>query len=378
MASYLKVTNITTPDGNNSVTFDRPLAGDGNALVGISPRNFIINGNMSQHPDGDIADFNGTEYVCAFWQALANQNGVVASSQDSSVVPTVAQSNVNSKYSLKLDVTTADTSITAGQYYGLRYHITGSDFALLHQQQVTLAFWVYATKTGTYCCSFQNSATDRSYPVEYTVSSSNTWEYKTITLTLDTSGTWLFTEADKGLTIHWMLASGSTFHGTNATWQAGKYYGTSNQVNALDSTSNNFYLSQVGLYLGGSAPTFTSPPIATVKNQVEYYVERLNYDAVSGERIQHGMSASTTVGRFIIYATDKRATPTCTSSAGDTFTMTDGSTNQTGTGTPTFTVGKNNVEIAVTRASGTWTTPVHLDLRRDSTDTTYIMFDARH
>ena len=53
MASTIKVTNINTPDGTGSITADRPLAGDGNALVGISPRNFILDGDFTQFPEGN-------------------------------------------------------------------------------------------------------------------------------------------------------------------------------------------------------------------------------------------------------------------------------------------------------------------------------------
>ena len=347
--SGASLTNLDARDLENALP-----AISGASLTGIDggdKRNFIINGNMSQHPDGDTTDFNGSEYVCALWQAWANQDGQINASQDSSVVPTVAQSDVSSAYSLKLDVTTADASIAAGHYYGLRYHITGSDFALLHQQQVTLAFWVYATKTGTYCCSFQNSASDRSYPVEYTVSSSNTWEYKTITLTLDSSGTWLDTEADKGMTIFWMLSVGSTFHGTNASWQAGTKYGTSSQVNAVDSTSNFFYLSQVGLYLGSSAPTFTSPPISTVKGQIEYYVEVRDHS--DGDYMFSGQARSSSEARGRLkFNTRKRTVPTLTWKTGSPQALTATTTAQTGTGNSFSSNNEEGAFVYITGGSG--------------------------
>ncbi len=354
---------------------------DATKLTG-EKRNFIIDGDFTQWPAGTSIScpINTNTYGGGLWRLMSSNSAAVVSVVRGTDVPTVAQSTHQSAYSLDIDYTTADASLGTHDILGVDYVVTGSDYAHLHGgQQVTLAFWIKATITGTSCVYFINSGHNRSYVAEFTISSSDTWEYKTITFTTDNTGTWLFTEADVGLRLGFAISHiGATYHATNETWTGGgQRHSTSNQVNHASSTSNIFRVSQVGLYLG-NAPTFSSESVATVKDQVEYYVERLNYDAVSGERVQHGMSANTTSGRFLIYASNKRRAPTCTSSAGDTFTMTDGSTNETGTGTPTFVAGRNNLEINVARASGTWTTPVHLDLRRDGTDTTWIMFDARH
>ena len=172
--------------------------------------------------------------------------------------------------------TGTDASIAASQHLSLRYYITGNDFTALNEQEVTISFWAKtaANNSGdTYCGYFVNSANNRSYVWEFTPTS--TWTQFTKTLTLDTSGTWLFTEADIGMTFGITLVSGSTFHGTADTWEGAQDFATSSISNFLASTSNEFYHSQVQLTLGSTAPTFTSPPIATVRKQVEYYVETL-------------------------------------------------------------------------------------------------------
>lgn len=217
--------------------------------------NYIMNGNFDiwQRGTSFTALANGS-YGPDRWLVLHSSDAVcdVLRSAD---VPAMASTVTGGTYSAQVDVTTADASIAAGQYYLLSQRIEGLVYQNIHSKQVTLNFWVYATKTGTYCVSFQNSATNRSYVAEYTVSSTNTWEKKTVTLTLDTSGTWLYTNGI-GLRVSFAIACGSTFQTTAGAWAAGNYFATSSQVNGLDSTSNNFKLSQVQLELGDQATPF--------------------------------------------------------------------------------------------------------------------------
>ena len=46
-----------------------------------------------------------------------------------------------------------------------------------------------------------------------------------------------------GLQVKWALATGTNYQGVADTWNSAQDTGTSNQVNACDSTSNNFFLS---------------------------------------------------------------------------------------------------------------------------------------
>ena len=106
---------------------------------------------------------------------------------------------------MSIDVTTAESAVASGDFQVIEYKVTGSDYAHLHQQQVTLSFWHKHTKTGTFCGYFMNSAENRSYVYEYTQSSGDRLEQHTETLTLDTSGTWLLTEADIGLKLYFTI-----------------------------------------------------------------------------------------------------------------------------------------------------------------------------
>jgi hypothetical protein len=116
-----------------------------------------------------------------------------------------------------------------------------------------------------HCVGLANSATsDRSYVKEYTITTANTWEYKTITVSggLITSGTWDWTNGI-GLRLRFTLAAGTTFHTTADAWQTGDFFATANQVNVMDNTSNDFFLTGVQLEPGPVATPFEQRPIGT-------------------------------------------------------------------------------------------------------------------
>jgi hypothetical protein len=297
------------------------------APAGGDKRNFIIDGDFTQWPEGTtIANTEG--YGPALFQASVGGGTPAALNmiEETTVLPTFAQSGHQSASCLKLDVTTALASIAAGDQAAMRHYITGTDYKNLHQREATLAFWVRSPKTGTHAVAFFNNAANRSYVATYTVSSADTWEYITITLTFDTTGTWEFTEDKIGVYVVFTLLTGTTRHASAAnTWEAGEFIGVAGIVNVLDNTANNFYISQVGLYLGSTAPTFTSPPIATVKDQVEFYVETsYDSDVATGTATNNssygglgvvgsGLTPATTADvRVAIPMRTKRDTPTIT------------------------------------------------------------------
>ena len=218
-------------------------------------RNLIINGamNIAQRGTSFASAGNGVYHLDRFlWYDTGA--GVVTISQDTDTP------NGNFKYSMKHDVTTADSSIAAGDLYCTLQHIEGLNSAKLgwgssDAKTITVSFWVKSPKTGIHCIGFQNNAQDRTRVEEYTVSSANTWEHKSITVPGDTSGTWL-TTTGLGIRICWTLAAGSTFQKAAGSWGAGNVYASPNQVNCMDNTSNNFYITGLQLEEGSAVTDF--------------------------------------------------------------------------------------------------------------------------
>lgn len=252
-------------------------------------QNPIINGTFEvwQRNTTFVAAANGA-YTADRWAWLVS-GAAVATINRSTNVPTVAQAGVAFNYSLEVDITTADASIAAGDNASINYYMEGSTWRHFAQRQLTISFWVMSTKTGTHCVSLRNAGSDRSYVAEYTVSVTNTWEYKTVTVLASPSApggpSWNYT-IGIGIVINFTLATGSTFQTTAGAWQTGNFIGTSNQVNCLDSTSNFFRLAGVKMELGANAT-----PLDVISFDQEYtrclryYQKSFNYTTAPATNI---------------------------------------------------------------------------------------------
>ena len=282
--------------------------------LGFGMRNRIINGAMT------IAQYGTTTTL-----VTGNSNGFAAdrfrgfnigTGACSIIQATNAPSSIYGFInSLQIDVTTADTSIAAGELYMIRQVIEGLNITDLawgtaNAKTITLSFWVSSPKTGTHFVAFKNSAQDRAYAASYTISVADTWEFKTITVAGDQSGTWLTTNGT-GIQVCWNLAVGSTFQTATANvWAAGDVYATSAQVNVMDSTANNFYITGVQLEKGSTATSFDYRPYTTELLLCQRYFWRTTggYGIPS---IGSGFNISSTNARVHVQnLTRMRSTPT--------------------------------------------------------------------
>lgn len=224
-------------------------------------RNRIINGDMriDQRNAGAAVNGNGgtqTFPVDRFYSQIYNTTGNTTG-QQSSVAP------ADFTNSLKISVQTADSSLgsTDAVWYG--QNIEGYNVADLNlgsatnARSFTLSFWVYSNVTGTYCICIKNSAENRAYVAEYTINASTTWEKKSITISGDTTGTWLTTNGT-GMKVWFALMAGSSYQTTPNVWSAGTggVFATSNQVNLLSSLSNYWQVTGVQLEVGSVATPF--------------------------------------------------------------------------------------------------------------------------
>jgi len=243
-------------------------------------RNRVIGGDFTTNPFQAGSSFaaaaTGT-YVADMFRIDFSTAGVVTVTQTADA-PTAAGAGVYSTKCLHIDCTTAESSIVAGDYFILSTYIEGLNsasfgFGQSGERYVTLSFWVKTTKTGIYCVSIRNSAANRSQVREYTVNAADTWEFKEVSFPVDTSGTWLY-DTGIGIRVSWCLLSGSTYQTTKNEWAAGDYVATSGQVNALDSTSNNFKIQLVQLEDGQASTTFEVTPADIVVAKCQRYYEK--------------------------------------------------------------------------------------------------------
>jgi hypothetical protein len=186
----------------------------------------------------------------------------------------------------------------------------------------SLGFWVKANRTGTYSGAVRNGAGNRSYPFSFTVNSSGTWEYKTVTIPGDTTGTWA-KDNTAGMWIAISMAQGSNYTGTANTWAASYLLGVTGTINGVAATSDYFQLTGVVLIPGSIAPSaaqsvnFIRPFDEELILCQRYYEKSYNYGTVPGASTSIGATGFAITGLvsganpqswMVYYKTKKRAT----------------------------------------------------------------------
>lgn len=257
--------------GGDKITFeDGSTVGSGWAGF----KNRIINGGMViDQRGGTISVSTGTAtYGVDRWSGQGTSSAGVFSIRQSSNYP------AGFTQSLYVTVGTADASLAATDLYAIQQRIEGYNVADLgwgtaDAKTVTLSFWVRSSLTGTFGGSITNSAFNRSYPFSYTISSANTWEQKSITISGDTTGTWL-TDNGVGMRVYWGLGIGSNYLGTAGSWAGAGYISATGSTNVMSSTSNDFYITGVQLEKGSQATSFEYRPYGTELALCQRYFEQ--------------------------------------------------------------------------------------------------------
>jgi hypothetical protein len=286
-------------------------------------KNRIINGAMvidQRNAGASVAVTGNVIFPVDRFDCIGQTADGVFTAQQSTTAPN------GFKNSLVCTVTTADSSIGSTQFYLIRHQIEGlncSDigWGTANAQTVTLSFWVRSSLTGTFGGAVRNSAQDRSYPFSYTINAANTWEQKSVTITGDTSGTWL-TDNGIGIRLDWSLGDGSSRLGAAGAWAGANYTGATGQVNLIGTNGATFYITGVQLEKGSTATSFDYRPIGTELQLCQrYYEKSYNIDVVAGAVSQAGginnyvqLNTSISTGGNLMgrFAVSKRATPTVT------------------------------------------------------------------
>ena len=176
-----------------------------NITNNLSNRNKIVNGSMICSQRG--SSFTSDGYSLDHFERQQSSDGAFTVTQSTTSPDGFAKS-------LKVDVTTADTSLSAAQYAQIKTKIEAQDlqdlaFGTSAAKTVVLSFYVRSNKTGNYAFAIMQS--DNSFKMasfQYTINSADTWERKTITIAGDTSGV-INDDTGDGFILQWALAAGS-------------------------------------------------------------------------------------------------------------------------------------------------------------------------
>ena len=230
----------------------------GGAGGGMSFRNRLINGNMAidQRYAGTATANTINSYVIDRWAGYQSTFGKIVVQQNAgSVTPPVGFANY-------LGATSQSSySVLSSDYYVFLQPIEGYNFADLNwgtanAKTVTLSFWVYSSLTGTFGGSLKNGANNYCYPFSYTISSSNTWTYITITIAGPTSGTWIGATNGQAVSVNFGMGVGSSYSASAGSWQSGNYLGATGAVSVVGTSGATFYITGVQFEVGSAATPF--------------------------------------------------------------------------------------------------------------------------
>jgi hypothetical protein len=255
---YLSTTTQTIATGQGTVGWNQ-LNTDTQQDLGISFKNRIINGNMvidQRNAGASVTPTTNLTYTLDRWSAVLTAASKFSVQQNAgSVTPPVGFTNY-------LGITsTSAYSVASGDIFQIRqpiegYNIADLGFGSANAKTVTLSFWVRSSLTGTFGGCINNGAGNRNYLFTYTISAANTWEYKTVTIAGDTSGTWLTTNGS-GLEVRFGLGAGSTYSGTAGSWTSSAVYQPTGATSVVGTNGATLFVTGVQLEVGTQATTFT-------------------------------------------------------------------------------------------------------------------------
>ena len=286
----------------------------------INFRNIIINGDMSIAQRGTSSTNVSTGYHTVDRFQLTRGAGALNVSQE-----TDAPTGQGFAKSFKVIDTSgsspgaSDTNIFLQRIEGqnLQYLKKGTSSA----ESLTLSFWIKAKVTGTYIVELYDSDNTRQISKTYTVSSSETWEKKTITFAGDTTGT-LDNDNAVSLALQFWFTAGSNFtSGTlNTSWNSATNANRAvGLTNALASANDYVQITGVQLEAGTTASDFEFlPHDVNLERCQRYFWKSYEIGDAPGSApklnsvIARYLDATTSYGAVQVPYVNLRASPTKT------------------------------------------------------------------
>jgi len=254
------------------------LAGSADA-GGITGKNVLVNGSMAVSQRGTSSTGQGASDLFLVDRFHLNTNGnsagrftVTQASDGPSGIPN----------SLKLDCTTADTSIAASERFFIEQRLEGQDcqrFAkgTSNAQPITVSFYVKGNATATYVVGIFDSDNSRQIGAQFSVTTD--WNRVSVTFPADTGGSALDDDNAESLSLRFYLHAGSTYTGgtLQTTWDAtvnNEQVG-SGTTSFFDSTSRTFFLTGVQMELGEQATPFEHRSFADELERCKRYFQQI-------------------------------------------------------------------------------------------------------
>ena len=320
------------PSGNVAISNSFSISGQFVTPYSGMMKNRIINGDMridQRFAGAANTGVTGTnQYVTDRWLCRTMIAGRTRFQQNNTNGPGQSATQIATGFSnyFGANVVSSNTSYSAGDQYYILQCIEGSNIQDLNwgssvASPATLSFWVYSSIAGTHAGCFTNANANRSYPFTYTINTANTWQYQTITVPGDTTGSW-FSNNGIGMYVIYNLGTGTTHRSSSGnSWQSSFYMSVTNAVNVQDSANGSFYLTGVQLEKGSQATAFDFRHFTTELQLCQrYYQKTYEIGTIPGSVTSTSYFVGTTImessttswGAVHRFPVEMRATPTNT------------------------------------------------------------------
>jgi hypothetical protein len=246
-------------------------------------RNRIINGAMvidQRNAGAAVSAVNGG-YTLDRWTTTSYDGS--AQSSKFTVQQNAGSVTPPTGFRSYLGITSnAATSVSSNGIYAISQAIEGFNMADLmwgtaSASPITISFWVRSSLTGTFGGVLNNSSETYNYPFQYTILAANTWEYKTVTVSGATAGTWLSTNGT-GVILRFGLGGGTGWSKPAGAWTTVIAYTADNSVSVVGTSGATFYITGVQLEKGSTATSFDYRPYGTEFQLCQRYYQRFNVD----------------------------------------------------------------------------------------------------
>jgi hypothetical protein len=319
--STLKVDAIVDKDSGNTATINGQVISASNT----QGKNVVINGAMNVAQRGTSSTGLGASAgyftVDRFSITPSATAGRLTMTQDSSAPSGFAQS-------IKLDCTTADTSIAAGEILLLSTQLEGQDLQRFAKgssdaKQFAVSFYVKGNAAATYVAELYDHDNTRQVSQTFAVTSS--WNRISIIFPADTTGAF-DADANGSMTFQIWLHAGSTYSGgtLNTTWnsvtQANRAVGISS---FFDSTDREFFITGVQIEEGPVVTDFEHRSHGQELSLCQRYYWQFGKGDPNYTPVGAGVSEGSFSNIVMVYPTKMRAAPTI---AFDGIQIFDGST----------------------------------------------------
>jgi len=330
-------TAITYTDAEKAVARNNIAAAP---LDALAYNGMQINGSMEVSQENGTTDVlvsNTSKNVIDNWRLHSGGVQTVGGQQVTSSAP--GFNKVLLMYVSVVNNAPAANDHCFWSHYLEGYRVARLAWGTANASPITISFWVYSTKAGTFSGAVKSPAGARTYIFTYTISVAAVWEYKSIAVPGDIAGTWA-KDNTAGMSVGLTMMMGTTYAGAPGSWLAADLWGTTATPN-MTTGGSSFYVTGFTILPGTQAPTAAQSPLIMRPYDQElltcqrYYEQSTSSPAYTANDNSYPLYVPATVVSGATYATPrftaiKRTTPTVVTYPYTTPTNTGRSSNNSG------------------------------------------------